>query len=83
MVCEECGATFYKSTEPITDECRGEIVTVSGIEHYHCPRCGNYAVSFSHLNELSRAFREAARRKKEEREAAERAAAERGEALIA
>ena len=83
MICDECGGTFYETTEPITEEFRGEVVTVIGIRHWRCPGCGNTAFDFPYAEECNRSIREAARRKKEGRKATERAAAELSEALIA
>ena len=44
MFCPDCGCDMIMSTEPITEEYKGERIAVSGIEHHLCPGCGEYAI---------------------------------------
>ena len=53
MFCLECGCDMLTSIEPITEDYRGEKLTVYGIEHYVCPQCGEYAVEAKSAKELA------------------------------
>lgn len=54
MFCPDCGCDMALSTEPITEEYRGEKIAVDGIEHYVCPECGEYAVGADESKRLAR-----------------------------
>ena len=53
MFCLECGCDMVLSNDPITEVYRGESIVVEGIEHYVCPKCGEYAVSAESSKKLS------------------------------
>lgn len=42
------------SSDPIMEVYRGESIVVEGIEHYACPKCGEYSVSAAESKKLSR-----------------------------
>lgn len=54
MICAECGAEMRQTSEPITEEYKGEKITVPGIEHFQCDECGNYEIGCDEADELSR-----------------------------
>jgi putative zinc finger/helix-turn-helix YgiT family protein len=41
MRCSECGSQLRWTDGPITEKVRGVSVTVDGIGHYACEKCGN------------------------------------------
>lgn len=53
MFCLECGCDMVESSDSITEEYRGEKLTVYNIEHYVCPQCGEYAVGAKNAKELA------------------------------
>ena len=64
MFCCECGHEMRLSSEPITEQFRGESITVDGIERYVCDECGNDVMSAAMATKLSMALsREYAARK--------------------
>ncbi len=54
MFCLECGCDMVESIDLITEEYRGERLTVYDIEHCVCPQCGEYAVGAKAAKELAR-----------------------------
>lgn len=58
MKCSECGAEMVVSHEPLTEEYRGEQITVKGLEYQVCPECGEVSMS---LEEADKQAREMAR----------------------
>lgn len=56
MFCLECGCDMAPSTDPITEVYRGESIVAEGIEHYVCPKCGEYSISAEGSKKLSRAL---------------------------
>ena len=64
MFCCECGHEMKLSSEPITEQFRGEKITVEGIERYVCDKCGNDVMSAAMATKLSMALsREYAKRR--------------------
>lgn len=45
MRCLECGAEMRFTNEPLSEEFKGEVFTISGIERYVCDSCGNDQMS--------------------------------------
>lgn len=45
MRCPECGKEMQFSTAPLTETFQGEKFTVSGLEYYVCPKCGEVVMS--------------------------------------
>ena len=62
MLCEECGSEMVESIGPITETYRGEQVTVTGVNHLECPRCGNASFNAIELDEYSDALETACKR---------------------
>ena len=56
MFCEECGAENMRRTdEPFEETFKGEIVTVSGVGHWVCDKCGETEFSAEDLREVDKA----------------------------
>ena len=53
MRCPECGGQMELSHAPITEEFRGEAITVRGVAHHECPECGEVAFDADSLDEWS------------------------------
>lgn len=53
MKCIECGAEMIESKDSITENFRGEEVTVRGVEHYLCPECGEIEFDADALDDWS------------------------------
>lgn len=56
MRCAECGAELRRTTEPIVESYKGEIISVDGIEHMQCDSCGYYELSLEDADRLSSAI---------------------------
>lgn len=56
MRCLECGAEMRWTDEPITEEYRGENITVSGIGRYVCDQCGNDEMAAKDAERLARSL---------------------------
>lgn len=64
MRCVECGSLMHESREPIVEVVRGVEVSVNGISHYQCDRCGNKTMTAQAAEQLGRRqFEEVARKK--------------------
>lgn len=64
MFCCECGHEMRLTSDPITEQFRGEKITVEGIERYECDACGNDVMSAAMTTKLATALsREYARRR--------------------
>lgn len=60
MICSECGSGPMRLTdEPIAVNYRGESVTIEGIRHWQCDKCGSYEVDLDEADRLNRAVRKA------------------------
>ena len=53
MFCCECGSEMRFTDEPISEEFRGELITVEGIERHVCDQCGNDVMSAEMATKLS------------------------------
>ena len=53
MFCCECGNEMRFTDEPITEQFRGETITVHGISRYVCDECGNDVMPASEATKLS------------------------------
>lgn len=58
MFCPDCGCDLEKSFNPITEEFKGLNITVNGIHHYICPKCGEYMIDADGSKELFKSIRE-------------------------
>lgn len=56
MRCMDCGVDMRETTEPITEKCKGQAITVTGVRHYVCDSCGEYELAAEDADELSRAL---------------------------
>lgn len=54
MRCAECGSELRETSEPIIETYRGESITINGIRHMQCDRCGEYELSADEADRLSR-----------------------------
>lgn len=45
MFCPECGyKELVETNSPMTEEFKGEQITVEGITRFECPQCGEYVI---------------------------------------
>lgn len=45
MFCPECGyKELIETDKPMTEEFKGEQITVEGITRFECPQCGEYVI---------------------------------------
>ena len=56
MRCVECGAELRFTDEPITEEYKGENITVTGVQHYACDACGYAEIPADSVNDFGRAL---------------------------
>lgn len=63
MLCEECGTEMVQSMDPIAETYKGERITVTGVSHLECPKCGNVSFDATELDEFSTALDDAYREK--------------------
>ncbi|WP_072500630.1 type II toxin-antitoxin system MqsA family antitoxin [Olsenella phocaeensis] len=45
MICPECGSEMMPCNDPLTEEFKGEMITVKGLEYHRCPECGETMMS--------------------------------------
>lgn len=61
-ICFECGSEMVPSSQPLETEYRGVRLTIAGIEHEHCPGCGEDMIPAYELDRLEEAVRSEYRR---------------------
>ena len=54
MWCPECGADMYETTEPVIRELHGVTTVVTGVPHWQCERCDNYALDGEYATMFAR-----------------------------